>query len=102
MYSRLDVAALHPCRNCRSIDHLMLQFRFGSMRMQVYSLGSTVEWGGNSEGERQAGRFDLIAYPERCPVCGHEDDDMYVIEFSGDVISGYRIATGEDLATLDW
>lgn len=44
----------------------------------------------------------MPGYPEWCKACGLDNEDSYVVEFDGDVITGYREATEDDMESPDW
>ncbi|WP_441250202.1 hypothetical protein [Kitasatospora sp. McL0602] len=80
----------------------MIQFHFGSTRLDVYSVGSAIDWAGNNKGSPRVGRFDVIGYPEPCASCRYDEEGLYLVEFDGDVIAGFRPATEADMAELEW
>jgi hypothetical protein len=102
LYSRLVVPRPLPCPQCGSQADLVVQFHFGSKRMQNFSIGSAIDWSGRTEGSPRSGRFGVVGYLEPCPSCGHDDDTLCVVEFHGDVIVGYRAATEEDMREFEW
>ena len=102
LYSRLAVTRPSPCPKSGSDDGLVVQFHFGSAQLKLYLIGDEIEWNGNNKGEPRSGSFGVLAYPEPCPACGNDEDQMYVIEFDGNRIVGFRMATPNDLDELEW
>lgn len=57
---------------------------------------------GNGHRVPRTGRFEIPGYAEGCPSCGLEDEGFYVVEFDGDVITGYHRATEEEMEGFEW
>ncbi|MCX5400941.1 hypothetical protein [Streptomyces sp. NBC_00102] len=100
-YNLLTVPRPQPCTKCGSTADLVIQFHFGGVRLRNLSIGDAVDWSGKTKGSPQKGRSDVLGYPEPCPACGFDDDRLCVVEFDGDVITGYRRAEEADLMRLE-
>ncbi|WP_328867194.1 hypothetical protein [Streptomyces sp. NBC_00304] len=102
VYDRLFVPRDSPCPQCGSRADLVIQFHFGDVWLHRFRVGDTIAWSAGAKGSPRTGRFGIPGYPEWCEACGLDDEDLYVVEFDGDVITGHRRATEEDLEGFDW
>ncbi|MCM2414330.1 hypothetical protein [Streptomyces sp. RKAG290] len=102
VYDRLFVAAPSPCPGCGSQADMVIQFHFGDVWLNRFRVGDSIAWSDRSKGAPRQGRFEIPGYPEWCKPCGLENEDLYLVEFDGDVIVGYRKAAEEDLEGFDW
>ncbi|MGW1468113.1 hypothetical protein ACWCWD_13475 [Streptomyces sp. NPDC001493] len=102
VYDKLFVPRPVPCPQCGSEEELVIQFHFGDVQLNHFRVGDAVTWSDTAEGEPRTGRFEILGYPEFCPTCGRQDGGFFLVEFDGDVITGYRRATEEDMDRFEW
>ncbi|MEV0745861.1 hypothetical protein OG345_28375 [Streptomyces sp. NBC_01220] len=102
VYDRLFVPAPSPCPRCGSQEDLVIQFHFGDVYLHKFRVGDTIAWSDRAEGSPRTGRFEVPGYPEWCKQCGLDDEGFCLVQFDGDVITGYRRAVEEDMEKFDW
>ena len=99
-YNTINVRRLIPCPTCGDSGKIRLQFAFGDTWQYGYAVGDSIRWGGNDYG-KPADDIDVIAYPDRCMVCGLDTPGHYVLRVIDGVISAYRMANVEEVASLE-
>ncbi|MCX5400942.1 hypothetical protein [Streptomyces sp. NBC_00102] len=66
------------------------------------AIGDSIAWSDRAEGEPRTRRFEIPGCQERCPSCGSDIEGFVLVQFDGDLITGYREATEEDMESFDW
>jgi len=89
------VAAELHCPRCGTSSEVRVQFRYGRTWQLAYSVGDTLEWGGNDVGDRATPRVVVEGVVEEaCPHCGFDDWDAHVFVEMG-LITRVKSAAGE-------
>jgi hypothetical protein len=75
-YNTVVMPRPQSCSHCGSEIRPWVQFKYGDTRQHDYMIGDRVDWGGNDVGH-PARLVKALGYPEDCPVCGQELDEVY-------------------------
>jgi predicted RNA-binding Zn-ribbon protein involved in translation (DUF1610 family) len=70
-YNTVVLPTEEQCPRCGSIIKRRVQFKYGDTWQHDYAIGDRIRWGGNDVG-KPATLVKVLAYPEDCPVCGHD------------------------------
>lgn len=100
-YNTVDVVRLIPCPRCGDTGWIAVQFAYGDTQQYIYSIGDAIRWGGNDIGRRTDTEVDVLGTPEYCGTCGLEIDGEYVLSINRARLVGYRLASRQDVATLE-
>ena len=96
-FNVVTIKRVFPCTRCGDTGDIQVQFKYGDTQQHHYSLGDRVTWGGNDIGVPSGSLVEILATPEYCQRCGLEVPGDYVLFLDDGQITGYRLATPEDI-----
>lgn len=100
-FNTVSVKRLVPCTRCGDEGSIEVQFAYGDTQQLHYGMGDEIRWGGNDVGDRDAEHVFILGTPEYCRRCGVLVPEEYVLHIKQNRLVDYRLATPEDVATLE-
>lgn len=83
-FNRVLIA--ETCHRCDTRIERAYQFKFGNKWQYDYRLGDRLRWGGNDQGTPGLPMVLVPGVPEKCRLCGYDEDAEYRIRVEGDVL----------------
>lgn len=96
-----QVEVEETCPSCNKNIVRQVQFKYGDVQQLTYRLGDTLAWGGNDRGDPGHEEVMVDAYPEACPLCGHDPEVTYDVVIRRDVLVSATVAPPRESSRYD-